>query len=309
MNIAVELNSPVEHFQILDAHKQRIKSQWPSAQITFCKGPKELKNHLSDIDLALLWVFPEKWFQLAPKLKHLFTPAAGQDWVAEDPSQRVSTHYSSFHGKLISESFASMLLSFNHGLNSLRQHQIEKNWNRNQHSSRRSLHGQSLLIIGCGNIGEHCARLAQQLGMEVYANRRSLEQRNPQWTWIENHELHQHLPRFDHILNLLPGHEDNEAIVDAQMIEKMSPRAIFYNFGRGTTVDEGALVEALQQGKIQAAGLDVTKEEPLDQNSALWTLENVILSPHSSCCYQNYLDMFLDETFEHVLKHGLISSS
>ena len=88
------------------------------------------------------------------------------------------------------------------------------------------------------------------------------------------------LPLCDYVVLLTPLTPHNHHLFDARAFGSMKPTAFFFNLGRGPVVDEAALIEALQQGKIAGAGLDVFEQEPLPQNSPLWQLENVIIFPH-----------------------------
>jgi phosphoglycerate dehydrogenase-like enzyme len=94
--------------------------------------------------------------------------------------------------------------------------------------------------------------------------------------------LHEALSRADHVLDALPLADGTRALFDAAAFASMRPTACFYNVGRGATVDEPALIEALRQGAIAGAALDVFAEEPLPADSPLWSMRNVIVSPHIS---------------------------
>ena len=294
MKILVELNSRIDSFQIKERHRDHLLSTFPSYQFVFLDHSKSIPEHLAEADMALVWSFREEWYELAPKLKAVYTPAAGKDWVAEDPRGLVKTHFSTFHGQIISESFMGMLLFANGGLKTSIYQQDEKNWNPNGFGQRRLLRGQTLLILGFGNIARHCAKLALALGMKVLGTSRR-DQQVPAVKIIHPDDFDDALPYADHVLNLLPGDASTHHFVGERHFELMKSGACFYNFGRGTTVDESALILALESGHFAFAGLDVTEREPLPADSPLWTCDKVLLTPHSSCCYEDYLDLFFAE--------------
>ncbi|MCM8538100.1 MAG: hypothetical protein NE334_19310 [Lentisphaeraceae bacterium] len=294
MRVHVDLNSHINSFQIKPIHERRLSEEFPQHDFVFNDSYKDLKENIAEAEAALVWQFPEHLFQQAIKLKLLCTPAAGKDWVAVDPSGAVQNHFSSFHGEIISESFLTMLLAVNNRLVTSLKSQSAKEWGRNEYAGRKLLKNQSLLIIGFGSIGQKCAEVAMSLGMSVTGVSRS-KKTNGKLRIIHPEELADEISHFDHILNLLPGGKETEKFVSRELITKMNSSASFYNFGRGTTVDEHALIDALKAKEIFFAGLDVMEKEPLPLESELWSLENVILTPHSSCCYEDYLHLFIDE--------------
>jgi phosphoglycerate dehydrogenase-like enzyme len=95
-------------------------------------------------------------------------------------------------------------------------------------------------------------------------------------------ELAALLPEADHVALCLPGTAETRRILDADAIARLKPTACVYNVGRGSALDQGALVGALRAGRLGGAGLDVTDPEPLPDESPLWDLPNVILGQHSS---------------------------
>ena len=296
MKVLVDLNSKIHSFQITQQHKKRLCSEFPQHDFEFAQSYKHFKTLLADAEAALVWQFPQHLFEKSPKLRFLYTPAAGKDWVALDPRQKVKTRFSSFHGQLIAESFLAMLLYFNNRLDRASTLVNKRSWDRN-FPGRRSLKGQKLLICGFGNIARHCAQTVMAFGMEVCGVRRN-PQKNSDFEVIDVEQMDRRLSEFDHVLNLLPGDATSENFFDKKRLERMSSKAFFYNFGRGTTVCESSLIKALQNGHLPGAGLDVVRLEPLPADSPLWTQKNLLLTPHSSCCYDDYLDLFIDELLD-----------
>jgi D-2-hydroxyacid dehydrogenase (NADP+) len=303
MKILVDLNSNVDYFSIKDEHKQRLVEEIPEHEFMFMDSYEELKKNIAEAEMALVWKFPVHLYKKAENLKALYTPAAGKDWLSLDPEERVQVFFSSFHGHLISESFLSMLFYVNTKLAISVENQRLKKWARTAPGKRRLLNGQSLLIIGCGAIGATCADKAKALGMNVAGVRRNIPTGNQDIEWFQFSELANIIGQYDHVLNLLPGGEETLKLVDGSLIKMMKKGAVFYNFGRGTTVDEEALVKALSKGNLGFAALDVTFDEPLSTVSPLWDLENVLITPHNSCCYDDYLHLFIDEVKKKLLKN------
>lgn len=297
MKILVELNRKEEYFQFQEEHKNRLINEIPQHEFIFMDSYQEFKERISEAEAALVWIFPERLFAEAPNLKALYTPAAGKNWVAEDSSGRVKSYFSSFHGGMIAESFMTMLLYNNNNLKPAIDNKSKAKWDRSAFGVRRLLKNQSLLVVGYGNIGFHCAEAALAHGMKVRGACRNLS-RKSNCDLLDIGQLSEYIGDYDHILNLLPGDETTEKFFSEDLISKMKEGASFYNFGRGTTVDEEALCSSLKSGHLKFAGLDVFSEEPLTDNSPLWSVENCVMTPHSSCIYADYLHLFIDELKE-----------
>ena len=107
-------------------------------------------------------------------------------------------------------------------------------------------------------------------------------------------ELNTHLPWADHIVNILPANDSTNLLFDAAKFSLAKPGAVFYNIGRGDTVDQTALIEVLESGHLAAAYLDVTSPEPLPADHALWRAPNCHITPHIGGGLQHEEQALLD---------------
>jgi phosphoglycerate dehydrogenase-like enzyme len=147
----------------------------------------------------------------------------------------------------------------------------------------RELHGQTLLLVGLGAIGREVARLGKALGMRTVGFRRTQGPPPPSVDEVHGPErLPEQAARADAMVVSLPLTDDTAGLVDRATIGRLPPGCIFVNVGRGGVVDEDALVEALAERRIAGAVLDVFATEPLPQDSPLWTLPNVLVTPHAA---------------------------
>lgn len=146
------------------------------------------------------------------------------------------------------------------------------------------LTGQSVLLLGYGTIAERIAELLSPYRMKIKALRRNVtgKEKVPTFPIIAADEL---LPDADHVVNVLPGTTETAGFFDWRRFDLMKPTAYFYNIGRGTTVDQGALVAALQRGQLSGAYLDVTDPEPLPDSHELWTVPRCYITPHTAGGY------------------------
>jgi phosphoglycerate dehydrogenase-like enzyme len=166
------------------------------------------------------------------------------------------------------------------------------------------LTGRTLLVVGLGRIGTRLAHLAKAFGMRVIATRRNPAAGVAGVDAVGGSDrLHEMLGEADVVAIACPLTPETENLIDAAALAAMRPTAHLINVARGRIVDEPALIRALQEGRIAAAALDVTVEEPLPQSSPLWTMPNVVITPHVAGETQSYEDGVIDillENLEHL---------
>lgn len=251
-------------------------AQWlaaaPEAQVIFSKRflPAALENAA-----ALCWVQ---------------AGTAGVDrWLhAGLPERGVQlTNSWGAHGDPISEQLLSHMLAFATGLHTLIRAQVGPHSERRQAKTQATqnkfeLNGQTLCVIGLGDIGGTLAQKASALGMHVIGVRRSSRPAAGVAKLYPMEQLTEALTQADHVALCLPLTGETRHFIGSAELQAMSPTAYIYNVGRGASIDPDALIHALQTGEIAGAGLDVTDPEPLPDDSPLWTMPNVILSQHTS---------------------------
>lgn len=143
------------------------------------------------------------------------------------------------------------------------------------------LHGRTCGVLGLGDIGSSIARRAKAFGMRVVALRRRPESPPAYVDALYGREdLLGMLSDCDHVVNALPGTPSTRHLLDARALARMKPTAYLCNIGRGATVDEKALIDALRSGGLAGAALDVFETEPLPPESPLWELPNVLITAH-----------------------------
>lgn len=167
-------------------------------------------------------------------------------------------------------------------LPSYRDQLQDRSWHYSErrYDSRR-LTGTTVLFLGYGAIGRRLAGLLAPFGCTLYAVRR--QTRSEAGVRIVSVEdLTRVLPLADHVIDILPDNEATRGFVNARRLACFKQGARFYNIGRGTTVDQRALAESLESGRLGAAYLDVTVPEPLPPSDPLWTAPNCFITPHTA---------------------------
>lgn len=237
-----------------------------------------------------------------PDLAWIQLPSAGADYLRARPvwqSDIVITSSKGIHTVPMSEHLFAMLLALVRQIPAIVRAQERREWIKD-HDGFGELRGKTMGILGWGKIGDGIAHLAAAFGMRVIGTRFSVSDmhqvprdgqayRDP--PWLEPVELAPNmvyparrlpevLAQSDVIVAVLPLTDATQGLLDDAAFAHVKPGSLFCNMGRGPVVDEGALVRALQDGKIAGAGLDVYATEPLPASSPLWAMPQVIVSPH-----------------------------
>ena len=142
------------------------------------------------------------------------------------------------------------------------------------------LNDKTLGILGLGAIGRNTARLAKAIGMRVIGTKRAPSPMEHVDKVVGGDRTAEILAESDFVLNLLPATPETANYMNAERLAQMKPGAWFLNFGRGHTVDDVALVAAVEGKKIAGALLDVFRVEPLPAGHPFWTTENILILPH-----------------------------
>ncbi|HUR60131.1 MAG TPA: D-2-hydroxyacid dehydrogenase [Opitutaceae bacterium] len=167
-------------------------------------------------------------------------------------------------------------------LPSYRDQMSDRSWHyAERRYDSRLLTGQSVLMLGFGAIGRRLAELLAPFGMNLVAVRRQTRSERGVRIVPEEH-VSTALAEADHVVNILPDNASTRNYVNARRLDCMKPGARFYNVGRGSTVDERALLEALRSGRISEAYLDVFETEPLPATHPLWEQPNCYITPHTA---------------------------
>jgi phosphoglycerate dehydrogenase-like enzyme len=253
--------------------------------LSFAETPEALADVLPGADVVLAWKPRSSLLQPAwPKadsVRWIQTASAGVDALLFPElveSHVVVTNARGIFDGAMAEYVLGLMLAFAKGLPGTLERQARKEW---EPRDTESLAGKRVLVAGVGSIGREIGRLCGALGMTVRGVGSTARGRDDVFRIVYGpDELAEACRWADYIVNALPGTEKTRYLFDAKVIAAMRPSARFVNVGRGSTVDEKALVDALREERLAGAALDVFEEEPLPNASPLWELPNVIVSPH-----------------------------
>ena len=216
-----------------------------------------------------------------PRIRWLHSFSAGVDNIffqrLLDRGVRVTTS-SGAMAVPIAQTVMLYLLALSRDLPGWLDDQSRRHWNPREIGD---LQARTLGIVGLGPIGLEVARLATAFRMRVVGVRRTPTGEEP----CETRTLRQLpglLPELDALVLAVPLSDETRRLIDHEALAALKPGCVVVNIGRGELIDEAALVEALESGQVGGAGLDVFEAEPLPEDSPLWHLPNVIVTPHSS---------------------------
>lgn len=257
------------------------------------KTAEEAMPHLADMEVLLTsGNVQTEWLDQAPGLKWLHCLSAGVDRLPLDYLKQrgiVLTNSSGVHSVHMSEYAISMMLQWVRRSGAFMKMQQAKQWRGAPLTDE--LYQKTVGILGTGQIGQAIAPKAKAFGMRTIGYNRSgdtLEGFDEIYSGEDG--LIRLLQESDFVVSILPGTEKTRHLIDISKLKQMKPTAFLINIGRGYVIKESDLIQALQDGIIAGAGLDVFEQEPLPEDSPLWGLENVYLTPHISGNSPKYVE-------------------
>lgn len=252
-------------------------------------------EQLARAEVYLTQTLDEATLAACGNLRFLFSLSAGVErlpFVSLAARGIAVANASGVHPGQMSEQILGVMLGFSRGLFLARDRQNRREWDRRLRV--RELSGAALLVVGAGRIGRAVAARAKAFGMRVRGICRTPSPLPEFETVLPLPALCGELPQADYVVLLTPLTDETRGLFDARMFACMKPGAVFINYSRGGTVDEPALVAALQSGQLAGAGLDVFAAEPLPGDSPLWGMPNVFITPHTGGFTPGYMARALD---------------
>lgn len=277
------------------ALKSDIEARIPDVEITVCEDVRSFAVELESADVLITNRFPEQFHKYADGLSWIQTASAGLGMYDLDllrESNVIVTNASGVHAEPIAEHVLAYMLVFERKVRTGLQYQNERQWTRYQPGE---LSDKTLCVIGLGAIGTRIAQVADSLGMEVVGSRSSPDRGHEVATEVRGpDDIDSLLSRSHYIVLACPLTPETEGLIGPAEFVSMKQESVLINIARGKVVDEDALIEALQRGRIGGAALDVTEEEPLSEESRLWNQPNVLITPHVSGLTPRYWERVAD---------------
>jgi len=258
--------------------------EFPGCEFVDGRTPEAVDRHLSRATIvyglpaisSLAEARDLRWIQLA---------SAGVPLSLCEPCQKQKIHVTNLaglYGPTIAEHALGLMLILSRNLHIAQRNQEKRTWDRSVMDTVRDLHGKTVAIVGLGNIGRHIARLTRAFGMRVLGCRRTPRPTPDVDRVYACEQLAVTLADADYVVVAAPLTRATGGMLGRAQFAAMKAGAFYVNVSRGGVAQEAALLEALQSGHLAGAGLDAYVVEPLPGDHPLWSLPNVVVSPHYS---------------------------
>jgi len=259
--------------------------------------PNDVLNVAEKMDVLVCYTIPREAFHDADRLSWIHIGSAGIDHTIFPElvkSDVIVTNASGLHAIPASEFVMAQILYFAKNFEDFQAFKRSRQWSQWELAAKITvLQGKTLGIIGLGSIGLQIAEKGKAFGMRVMATKHSIKPED-QYASVDKllprERLHILLRESDYVVLTVPLTQETEHMIDTAALNQMKSTAFLINIARGKVVDEKALIRALRHNKIAGGALDVFEHEPLSTNSPLFDLDNVLLSPHVSGNFPEYLE-------------------
>ena len=264
-----------------------IEDRFPGLETVLCKTstevPEILKTFKPEVVMSFRRIppgpFPQEALTTSATIKWIHSGGAGSDHIVPwDPDHVTVTNSSGIHVAALSQYVIIQVLWFCAGMPRFQRQQREHRWERHPMDT---VDGRTLLVVGMGNIGTGVAQRASALGMRVIGLRTASSESPYAEKVLAIENLDACLPEADFVALTLPRTDRARGLFGAARLARFKPGSILINIARGDIVDEAALIDALKDGPIAGAAMDVFSEEPLPTESPFWGMQNVIVTPHT----------------------------
>lgn len=288
-----------------DNFQNDLKAEFPDVEFLEAISEEDQMREAPDADVICGWPFSKEVLEAAAKLRWIHCPGTGIDKIMHDlpelaDSDVVLTNARGPHANPMADHVFGLIISLAHRSRDMAEDQKNKYWSTDKYShSFVELSGSTMGILALGDIGSAVARRAFGFDMDVYAVDIKPTSPPPQVKEVWGLErLDELMAMSDWFVVTAPLTPESRGLIDRRRIGLMKPTAHIIVISRGEIVDEAALADAIKEGKLAGAGIDATAIEPLPQESPLWGMDNVVLSPHASALspqmYEGRRQVFLE---------------
>ncbi len=280
----------VYNSRIKPADISYISDKFPELDFVLTYGPDDVARELGDAEIMFVSnrVYVEDMVAAvnanAGNLKLIHFTTSGIDKALKSggfPAHVTVANVAGLRGPTLAEHAFALLLFLAHRFRAVEAARQSHSWQREEITPTiASLKGQTLVVIGMGATGQSMAKKARAFDMRVIGVSRAYEPDDLVEEVFPRERVNEALAQADAVLMSMPSTAETRGFLDAEKFAAMKPGSFVINVARGDLIDEDDLIAACESGTIGGAGLDVTAEEPTPADSALWDVENIVLSPH-----------------------------
>ena len=302
MHVLIFTVWPVEFWRVPKEQVERLRERFPHVTFTHALTDADAFTAIQSADVALASRLSTDIIENASSLRwvHSTAAAVGILPLRELAARNIAvTNSRGIQAATMAEFVIGGLLVIARRFHLMLAAQHRKRWIQNELTKDVwpwSVRGRRMTIVGLGTIGRGVAERAHAFGMRITAIRRKIAELKP--PFVERITGPEHLDDALHGCDVLviaaPSIAETDRLISADRLAMLNHGAIVINVARGKIIDEAALIASLQAGHLGGAVLDVFEHEPLDPQSPLWTLPNVIISPHVSGVRPDHWDDVID---------------
>jgi phosphoglycerate dehydrogenase-like enzyme len=283
-------------------YRERLTKRFPAVPFHAVNHAAEAEPVIGEVEviMGLGHHIPPPLIAKAPKLKWVQALTTGTDTLTVPgvlPPQVLLTSTRGIHGPQMSELAFLNMIALARNLRKMQRNQAEGKW---EQWAQPVLEGRTIVIVGLGLLAEHLAERCRLFGMTVIGVSGG-RAKAPHFDEVHpRSELARLAARADFLMLLVPYSPETHHLINRDVLAAMKPSAFLINLARGGVVDEAALIEHLQSGKIAGAGIDIFSKMPLPPDNPLWRMPNVIITPNIG----GRSDKFIEQTMS-VLEPNL----
>ncbi len=287
-------------------YKKELAQMFPDVSIHTVAREEEIRRHVDKMEVIVThYHIPDEVLKQAKNLQWIQSMSSGVNYFLNRPSlgkEVIITSTRGIHGPQMSEMAFLLMLALNRRFDQVIRNQEQRIWER---WPGRLLYQKKVGIFGIGVIGEDIARKCKVFGMTVFGIDIVKRKIDSVDFFFGPEELPRVAAEVDYLILVAPSTPETQKIVGSKILSSMKPTAFLINIARGELVDEEALIQALETGKIAGAALDTPPIEPLPQDHPLWGTKNVIITPHvggMSDIYKDQIMPIIEENLRRFLR-------
>jgi D-2-hydroxyacid dehydrogenase (NADP+) len=273
-----------------EGYRAAVQAGFPEVSVQAFSKEEDIGGLIEEADILLTRKISDGLLQRAKKLQWIQVKTSGVNYIVDLPSYKkeiLLTSARGIHGPQVSEMAILLMLALNRNFPQNVRNQEKRIWDR---WPGKLLYQKEVCILGLGVIGEEIAKKCKTFGMTVHGVDIIKKRIDSVDCFYDPSELFQVMPKIDFLVIVVPYTRETEHMVNGNVLAVMKPTSCLINLGRGKVVDEEALLEALKEKKIAGAALDTFREEPLPKDHPLWSMRNVIITPHVAGASDNYVE-------------------
>lgn len=291
MKLLIALRHPFDLWNAPDWVADRLRHEFPQLEVVHIKDYVGLDEQIKDAEIVIAWSLRPEQVKSAAKLRWVHSTAAAVHQLIFPElvdSDIILTNGRDVHGPVVAEHVIALIFALAKRIPQAVRFQQNHIWGQtalwDTQPRPREIARATVGFVGLGSIGTAAAKHAAALGMRVIASREHPDKPKPHEVEqiFSPAELALMLGQSDYVVLAAPVTPNTQHLIDAQRLSQMKSDAYLINVGRGSLVDHVALAAALRNQIIGGAALDVFDKEPLDADSPLWDLENLLITPHTA---------------------------